>query len=151
MTHPDRRIGRIGGFLGLLFAVWAGPLNAQQTRAECPFAGPDPVGTGIERLLCLGGECEINLVSSDGGLEHRFTTEPRIAQLRPPAADILERGDVIVSVDGEPITTREGGRRLARPQAGVATALGIRRRGRTFEVRIIPEPGCPIGGLAVRM
>jgi hypothetical protein len=151
MTHPDRRIGRIGGFLGLLFVVWAGPLAAQQPRAECPFAGPDPVGTGIERLLCLGGECEINLVSPDGGLEHRFTTEPRIVRLRPPADDVLETGDVIVSVDGVPITTREGGRRLARPQAGVAMALGIRRRGRTFEVRITPEPGCPIGGLAVRM
>lgn len=151
MTNHDRHIGRIGGFLGLLLAAWTGPLNAQQTRAECPFAGPDPVGTGIERLLCLGGECEINLVGPDGGLEHRFTTEPRIVQLRPPADDVLETGDVIVSVDGAPITTREGGRRLARPQAGVATALGIRRHGRTFEVRIIPEPGCPIGGLAVRM
>lgn len=132
----------------LLFAT--SPLLAQERTAACPWAGPDPVGTGIERLLCLGGECDINLESPDGGLEHRFTTEPRIVRLRPPAADVLREGDVIVSVDGVPITTREGGRRLARPREDVPTTLGIRRGGRTFEVRVTPEPGCPIGGLAVR-
>ncbi|HEX5042851.1 MAG TPA: PDZ domain-containing protein [Candidatus Polarisedimenticolaceae bacterium] len=116
----------------------------------CTWAGPDPVGSGIERLLCVGGECWINLESPDGGREHRFTTEPRIVRLRPPAADVLQVGDVIVSVDGAPITTREGGRRLARPRAGEAMTLGIRRDGRSFEVRIEPQPGCPIGSLAVR-
>jgi len=135
---------------GLLLAA-TGPLQAQERPAACPWAGPDPVGTGIERLLCLGGECRINVESPDGGLEHRFTTEPRIVRLRPPAAEVLREGDVIVSVDGLPITTREGGRRLARPQEDVPTTLGIRRDGRTFEARITPVPGCPIGSLAVRM
>ncbi|MGD8495379.1 MAG: PDZ domain-containing protein [Gemmatimonadales bacterium] len=144
------RTARLPGAVLLLVVLTGSPLIAQQTSAECPFAGPDPVGTGIERLLCLGGECEINLRSPDGGLEHRFTTEPRIVKLRSPAADVLEEDDVIVSVDGAPITTREGGRRLARPRPGVATTLGVRRDGKTLEIRVMPEPGCPIGSLAVR-
>jgi hypothetical protein len=151
MTGVIRHARRHARVVACLLLTGAGPLIAQETRSECPFAGPDPVGIGIERLLCVGGECEINLESLDGGLEHRFTTEPRIVRLRQPAANSLQEGDVIVSVDGVPVTTREGGRRLARPRPGAVTTLGIRRDGRTFEVQITPEPGCPITSLAVRM
>lgn len=147
MMHVPGRSAALA--VGLLLLATS-PLLAQQSRTECPWAGPDPVGTGIERLICRGGECEINLESPDGGLEHRFTTEPRIVRLRPPAADVLREGDVIASVDGAPITTRQGGRRLARPDADVPMTLGIRRDGRTLEVRVNAEPGCPIGSLGVR-
>lgn len=124
--------------------------GAQATEEDCPWAGRTPVGIGIERLRCIGGECEINVTAPDGGLEHRFSTEPRIDRLRAPAPDAIREGDVIASVDGLPITTRAGGRRLARLTAERDVTLGLRRGERYFEVRLRPQAGCPIGGLAVR-
>lgn len=124
--------------------------GAQEVYADCPWAGPDPVGIGIERLRCIGGECEINVRAPDGGLEHRFSTEPRIDRLRTPAPDAIREGDIIASVDGLPVTTRAGGRRLARLTSGQDVTLGLRRGERYLEVRLRPRHGCPIGGLAVR-
>ncbi len=125
--------------------------GSRQAVAEaCPWAGPEPAGIGIERLLCIGGECEINLVAPDGGLEHRFSTEPRIARLRSWASPELRAGDVIASVDREPITTAAGGRALARLTPGTTVTLGLRRGTAYLEVRLTPRPGCPIAGLAVR-
>lgn len=124
--------------------------GAQEVHADCPWAGRTPVGIGIERLRCIGGECQINVTAPDGGLEHRFSTEPRIDRLRASAPDVLREGDVIASVDGLPITTRAGGRRLARLTTERGVALGLRRGERYFEVQLRPQAGCPIGGLAVR-
>lgn len=123
---------------------------AQELLADCPWAGLAPVGIGIERLRCIGGECEINVRADDEELEHRFSTEPRIDRLRAESSDALREGDVIASVDGLPITTRAGGRRLARLTTESDVTLGLRREGRFLEVRLRPRSGCPIGGLAVR-
>lgn len=124
--------------------------EAQATEEDCPWAGRSPVGIGIERLRCIGGECQINLIGPDGGPEHRFTTEPRIDRLWASDSDAIREGDVIVSVDGRPITTRAGGRRLARLTLDRDISLGLRRGERYIEVLITPRPGCPISGLAVR-
>ena len=126
------------------------PARAQSGGEACTWTGSDAADVGIERLRCVGGECEINVASPDGGLEHRFSTEPRIADLRSSAPDVIREGDVITSVDGRPITTRAGGRRLARLEIGREVTLGLRRGERQFEVRLTPRAGCPIGGLAVR-
>ena len=127
------------------------PAALQQPHTDaCPWAGPQPSGVGIERLLCIGGECRINLVARDGGLEHRFSTEPRIERLHPWASPELREGDVVTSVDGEPITTVAGGRALARITAGTTVTLGLRRGTDYLEIRLTPQRGCPIGGLAVR-
>lgn len=124
--------------------------GAQATDEDCPWAGRAPVGVGIERLRCVGGECQINVTAPDGGPEHRFSTEPRIDRLWTSASDAIREGDVIVSVDGRPITTHAGGRRLARLTLERDVTLGVRRGERYLAVRLSPRPGCPISGLAVR-
>lgn len=143
--------------VALLLAFAPSAANAQEgTRSEqavaesCPWAGPEPAGVGIERLVCIGGECEINLVAPDGRLEHRFSTEPRIERLRSWASPELREGDVITSVDGEPITTAAGGRALARLTLETTVTLGLRRGPDYVEARLTPRPGCPISSLAVR-
>lgn len=140
---------------GLVSTVLVNPTPARaqtsQTSEEtCAWARPDAADIGIERLRCVGGECEINVASPDGGLEHRFSTEPRIDRLRTSAPDAIREGDVITSVDGRPITTRAGGRQLAQLEIGREVTLGLRRGERHFDIRLTPRAGCPIGGLAVR-
>lgn len=150
--------GRIPAIVvgALLLSFTPSASNAQETvRSEqgaadrCPWAGPEPAGIGIERLLCIGGECKINLVAADGGLDHRFSTEPRIERLRPWASPELQEGDVIASVDGEPITTVAGGRALARLRPGMTVPLGLRRGDDYLQVRLTARSGCPISSLAV--
>ena len=123
-------------------------LGAQ--ACEWGWVEDDAATIGIGRLLCLGGECEINLVESDGQRAHRFTTEPRVMELSAPASSELREGDVIVAVDGVPITTLEGGRRLARAEVGVPIELTVRGSTGLRVVRLVPVPGCPIGSLSVR-
>lgn len=124
---------------------------AQDGGTDCPWAGPAPARIGIERLLCRGGWCEINVRDEDGVRLHRFSTEPVIQELAADAVEGPAEGDVIVAVDGALITTREGGRRLANLVAGVPVRLRVRRNGRSLEVLVTPVPGCPTGGLSVRV
>lgn len=151
MSRRGREAGPYlaGRVVAAALLLLPGALHGQGLDA-CRWAGPDPVGIGIERLRCVGGECEINVEVEDGRLEHRFTTEPRIEALWPNSPAPLEVGDVVVSVDGSPVTTAEAGRRLARLTAGRTVALGLRRDDRYFVVRLTPRRGCPIGGLEVR-
>jgi hypothetical protein len=126
--------------------------GAQQGGADarCPWAGPEPATIGIERLLCRGGSCSINVEDGEG-LAHRFSTEPVIQRLAANAPEELNQGDVIVAVDGVLITTPEGGRRLANLQIGTPVTLTLRGRDRTFDVTLTPFRGCPTGGLSVRI
>lgn len=133
-----------------LVLLGASPVSLTAQEASCRWAGDQPASLGIGTLRCIGGDCEINMRADDGGLEHRFSTTPRVEELRPPASDALRDGDIIESVDGEPITSRRGGRRLARLTVGVPTALGIRRGDSSRTVRLTPVPGCPTGSLSVR-
>ncbi|HUG00472.1 MAG TPA: hypothetical protein VML95_01280 [Longimicrobiales bacterium] len=136
-----------------LLSVLSAPavLAAQESaRERCPWQGPEPATIGILRLLCRGGSCSINL-EEDGGLAHRFSTEPVIQELAADAPAELAEGDVIVQVDGALITTREGGRRLARLRVETPITLRLRRGGREFDARPTPRPGCGTGGLSVRV
>lgn len=124
---------------------------AQSQGADCPWAGPAPARIGIERLLCRGGWCEINVPDENGVRLHRFSTEPVIQELADDAVNGLAEGDVIVAVDGALITTREGGQRLANLVTGVPVRLRLRRDGRSLDMVVTPVPGCPTGGLSVRV
>lgn len=147
---PSARWFVVTACLVSMVLVSQSPARAQTTGDTCAWAGPGAADIGIERLRCVGGECEINVASPDGGLEHRFSTEPRVDRLRPSAPHSIREGDVITSVDGRPITTRAGGRRLARLEIGREVTLGLRRGERHFDVRLTPRAGCPISGLSVR-
>jgi hypothetical protein len=126
----------------------AAPLSAQ--ACDWGWVGENPASLGIGRLLCIGGACEINVDTRDG-LAHRFATEPRVTELRAPASRVLEDRDIIVAIEGQPITTPEGGRRLAQLTVGTPVVLTIRRQHALQDVRLVPIPGCPIGALSVRI
>ncbi|HEX2210764.1 MAG TPA: PDZ domain-containing protein, partial [Longimicrobium sp.] len=80
-----------------------------------------------------------------------FSGEPVIGEVRGngPAAGRLRDGDAIVAVDGQLITTREGGRRFSAIDPGDLVRLSIRRGGRVQEVQVragvrcMPMPQAP--------
>lgn len=127
-------------------------VGAAGAQSACPEGRPLTGDLGIERYRCVGGACEI-WAESARGLTHVFTTEPRIDRLDPdgPAGDALQKGDVLVAVDGLLITSAAAGRRLANLEPGVAVELWIRRGDRDLEVRVVPVPGCNPSGLSVRI
>jgi hypothetical protein len=122
-----------------------------QTTAElhCPEGHRATGDLGIQSLLCVGGSCRINLQTGQG-YTHDFSTEPRIV-LKPdgPASGKLRNGDILISIDGVLITTREGGRRLANLTPGKPVTLRIRRGDQEMDVQVVPGLGCNMPRLAV--
>jgi hypothetical protein len=116
---------------------------AAQDRGTCPAA--ERIGwIGIEEFHC---NCTLTSAASggDGAAEWTFRSEPVVDDVvdGSPAARVLRRGDVIVAVDGHPITTAEGGRLLASPEPGQTLRLTIRRDGKSGYVRVTPLALCP--------
>ena len=121
-----------------------------QTGLRCPEGHPATGDLGIEYLLCVGGSCSVNL-RTERGYAHEFSTEPRIRGIQPggPAAGKLRDGDILISIDGVLITTREGGRRLANLTPEKPVTLRIRRGGQEMDVAVVPGLGCNMPRLAV--
>lgn len=73
-----------------------------------------------------------------------FESEPRITGVRDegPAAGRLREGDVLVAVDGEPITTRAGARRYAAIDPGEKVRLSVRRGGDVRDVTLVAVGQC---------
>jgi S1-C subfamily serine protease len=138
----------------LFFAVataCAFAAGAQTTaRLRCPEGHPTTGDLGIESLICVAGSCSVNL-RTGRGYAHDFSTEPRIRGIQPggPAAGRLRDGDILISIDGVLITTREGGRRLANLVPGKAVKLRVRRGGKEMDVIVVPGVGCNMPRLAV--
>lgn len=135
----------VSGLVAMTAIVPARGANAQEAAAavECAVDGR-PIGSiGIRRLSCNCG-----VVASSEAEEasvFRVRSEPTVLSITPggPAGGVLREGDVIVSVDGMLVTTREAAGRLTRPSVGVPVRLGIRRDGRELEVAITPAAMCP--------
>jgi PDZ domain-containing protein len=69
-----------------------------------------------------------------------------------PAAGVLRKGDVIVAVDGTPVTCRASTGTLIRSHpAGTAVTLTVRRDGalRKFRITTVPDGGHPVVGIQV--
>jgi S1-C subfamily serine protease len=136
----------------ILFFVVATVAEAAgaQTPLRCPEGHPATGDLGIEYLLCVGGSCSVNLMT-DRGYAHDFSTEPRIRGVQPggPASGKLRDGDILISIDGVLITTREGGRRLANLTPGKPVTLRVRRGGQEMDVTVVPGLGCNMPRLAV--
>lgn len=117
----------------------------------CPEGHPKTGDIGISHLLCVPGSCSVNL-RTDRGYTHKFSTEPKIKGLEKggPSWGRLQNGDVLVAIDGVPITSREGGRRLANLVPGRPVELRVRRGGREMDVTVVPRVGCNMPMLAVR-
>lgn len=130
-------------FLGISVLASAG--SAQVT---CP-AGAAPVGgIGVGLYHCVGGVCWI----SDGPVRRHldFSTEPRLRDidgLTDPGS--IREGDVLLAIDGTPITVPSAGRRLANLAVGESVVLTLRRGERVLEVGVRARAACSIGSLAV--
>jgi len=119
---------------------------AAQVTDACPV-GQIEVGTiGVGELQCEN--CRVGIyVSEDSGVGRRmwdFRSEPRIGRIvvGGPAAGRLQAGDIITTIDGQLITTREGGVRYGALVPGRPVTLGIRRDDREFDVTVTPVARC---------
>jgi hypothetical protein len=108
---------------------------------------------GITRLECVGRSCSVSVSDRQGGWAHDFAVEPRLGALDESLAPArqLRVGDIVLAIDGVPITTREGGRRLANLAVGETVRLRIRREGQEVELPLVPVLGCNTPGLSVRI
>lgn len=128
----------------------ASDLMAQ--AVTCSERAPSGV-IGIAALECVGQSCRVSDRDARGGYYHTFSVEPRIGALdnRIVSAKELRIGDVIVAVDGFPITTRKAGYALASLVVGRTTHLRLRRDGKDVSVDIVPVLGCNLPNLSVTM
>ncbi|HJU66732.1 MAG TPA: PDZ domain-containing protein [Gemmatimonadaceae bacterium] len=126
---------------------------AHGQSAACP-ENRERAGTiGITRLECVGRSCNVSTRDERGGYAHSFAVEPRVGALDATVAPsrTLRVGDVVLAIDDVPITTREGGRRLANLAVGDTVRLRIRRDGEERELAVVPVLGCNTPGLSVRI
>jgi S1-C subfamily serine protease len=137
--------------VGAALLVLLSPPARLAAQAVCDSDGRRPAPQpGFGLFHCVGGACDI-YGGTPAAPEHRFTVEPRLWWIAPsgPAAGRLEEGDQLVAVDGTPITTRKGGRAVARLVEGAPVALTVRRAGTLHTVRITPRRGCQYPMLVV--
>jgi hypothetical protein len=73
-----------------------------------------------------------------------FSGEPTIQSVRGngPGAGRLRDGDVIVAIDGQLITTADGGRRYSAIDPGDRVRLSVRRDGRVQDVTVVAGIRC---------
>jgi S1-C subfamily serine protease len=147
MTHSG--MFRSGIAVALTVAV-------QQLYAQggpCPENRPRAGTIGIERFECVGRSCNVGTRADDGSYFHSFSVEPRVGAVNKALepARLLQVGDVILAIDGVPITTSEGGRRIANLEVGETVSLLLRRDGDETEVKLVPVLGCNTPGLRVRI
>ena len=83
-----------------------------------------PLDAGMRRHLGLGDEWP------DGWLVQG------VEEGSPAAERGLQEGDVIVSVDGEPLVSRRGFRTLREAHVGTTVELGVWRQGEIFQVQV---------------
>jgi membrane-associated protease RseP (regulator of RpoE activity) len=126
---------------------WTAQAEAQRQGGTCASA-ERIAWIGISELRCNNCTVETEDRRTGAGAaqaEWTFRSEPVVGAVadESPAARVLRRGDVIVAVDGHPITTAEGGRLLSAPEGDQPLRLTIRRDGRRDMVRLTPLALCP--------
>lgn len=143
-----------GWILALAMAL---PAVAFSTSAS-PAIGQEEAGCGgrvkgdfgLAGLGCAGDACVLTRVRDgereDGSERYTwlFAIEPDVEEIRPgsPLDGIVRPGDRIVSVDGMPITTRAGSRRLEHAEPGDVILLAYRRDGRVRETEVRARSRC---------
>ncbi|HEX6746701.1 MAG TPA: PDZ domain-containing protein [Longimicrobium sp.] len=115
-----------------------------------PAAAPAQIGScgrgdgvvvpdlGFNDIRC--NHCSIEF--SPERSRYRFSTEPRIHGIHGTGSGRLREGDVLVAVDGSPITTNEAGDRMATVRRGERVRLTVRRGGRTHDVEVTAGQRC---------
>ncbi len=157
--HAGRRVERTTALAAALILALASPLGldaqantgpprnttgdtylrVSQTCVEGVLVGQ----LGISGLNCRG-ECTITLNREGAEQYWSFTTEPMITGVEEgsPAEGALEAGDILVAIDGVPITTREGGDRFANVEPGEDVTLLVRRDNVRHEVTLRAVAEC---------
>lgn len=112
------------------------------------LAQSKPCDAGAGTLGIVGMSCEGCSFQMDrsGITSARFRTEPEVIAVAPGAARgaRLRSGDVIVALDGELVTTRSGGNRLADLRAGQEVTLRVRRDGRVLDLEMVAGGACEL-------
>lgn len=130
----------------LSVALFALALAPRAAFAQCEPPRPGVIGVGMYH--CVGGVCWISDEPEDRYF--RFGTEPLLRELSERARESgLEEKDVLVAVEGIPVTIPEAGRRLGNLEPGQPVRLTVRRAGRLHDLSLLAHEGCSIGGLAV--
>ena len=78
--------------------------------------------------------CRWSVEEGTGQSEWEFSAPPEISSIQdgsPAAAAGLRRGDVLLEIDGEPLASREGGRRFGSVEPGETVRWTYRRGGET--------------------
>jgi PDZ domain-containing protein len=147
MTHLLVRRG------GLAIALLIAGQQSYAQSGACPENRPRTGTIGIARFECVGRSCTVGVVADDGSYSHSFAVEPRVGALNKAVepARLLQVGDVVLAINGIPITTSEGGRRIANLEVGETVSLLIRRDGDEIDVKLVPVLGCNTPGLSVRI
>lgn len=157
--HAGRRVERTTALAAALILALASPrgvdaqantgpprnttgdtyLQVSQTCEEGVVVGQ----LGISGLNCRG-ECTITLNQEGAEQYWSFTTEPMITGVEEgsPAEGALEAGDILVAIDGVPITTAEGGYRFANVEPGEEVTLLVRRDNVRHEVTLQAAGHC---------
>lgn len=115
------------------------PLAAQ--NGSCP-AGPGTL-YGIVAYQCANCGFKQELGSQP---TYTFFAEPVVTEARP--ASMVANGDVIVAVDGDPITTQAGADRFAHPAPGAHT-LTVRRGRERQEIHVDLRTNCVMGSTSI--
>jgi hypothetical protein len=106
--------------------------------AQTPCAVP----AGI--VADIGIQCSNCVIDTNDPHNARFATEPRITRVTPgtSAADVLQPGDVIVSVNGSLITTSEGAYKFSTLKPNQRVVFFVRRAGENVLTRFTTSDKC---------
>jgi hypothetical protein len=101
---------------------------------------PPPIVVGSLGISDLGCDCTFTSGAYGQKRTFRFRSNPVVLGVRRdgPSYGALQRGDVIIDIDGVSLRTEEGSRRFANVRPGAETVLGIRRDRRYMRVTIVP-------------
>lgn len=142
------------------------PAGAGAQVLVCGDGLPPRPSVGVDRYHCVGGACRVwgvtgqptaeAILSDEGGrafwgprwedvrTSFEFTVEPSLWDVDPmgPAWGRIQEGDVLVAVDGLPVTSARAGRILGDPTPGEPVELTVRHRGAFRTVQVDPAPTC---------
>jgi hypothetical protein len=121
-------------------------LTAPTQAQEKPVCEEGFVAVGDLGLTQVEGTIQIAKPDDNGDIHIvlRFMSEPVVKEIDPdgPAFGKIEKGDVIVAVNGKLITSEGAGQAFVNPPVGVPVDIRIRRDGREGKVTIVPEWIC---------
>jgi len=134
--------------LAVLALAVAGTARAQERKvvtevSKACRAGSVTVGSlGYSGIEC--SNCSFTVHADGTDRQWKFRAEPVITGVKPggPADGKLKAGDVIVAIDGQLITTQEGGRLFGSVKPGTPVTVRFRRDGREGQVEITPSSEC---------